>query len=188
MIADIRTHDLTVTYGDTVAIDRLSLDLPAGKIYGLLGRNGSGKTTLLSVLASYRRASSGSLTIGGVDPFENADVMRQTSFIRDALDVNSADRIRSVLTFADGVRPSFDRECAAKLLDIFELDPGKRVSALSRGQKSSLGGVRAATVYGRLDPDDAERASSNGLTLGPVGIQDLFVHLTTIPRDRETQR
>ena len=105
MIADIRTHDLTVAYGDTVAIDRLSLDLPAGKIYGLLGRNGSGKTSLLSVLASYRKASSGSLTIGGVDPFENADVMRQTAFIRDTLDVNTTERIRSVLNFADGVRP-----------------------------------------------------------------------------------
>lgn len=296
MIADIRTHDLTVTYGDTVAIDRLTLDLPAGKIYGLLGRNGSGKTTLLSVLASYRKASSGSLTIGGVDPFENADVMRQTSFSRDTLDVSTADRIRSVLSFADAVRPCFDREYAAKLLDTFELDPGKRVSALSRGQKSSLGavlglaarasltildevylgmdaaaraafyrelladylahprtvilsthlieevadlfeqiiildrgrlvlheeadvlrgrgvtvtgpaaavdsfvagrtvlseqslgGVRAATVYGRLDDSDAERASSQGLTLGPVGIQDLFVHLTSNPRERETQR
>jgi ABC-2 type transport system ATP-binding protein len=296
MIADIRTHDLTVTYGDTVAVDRLTLDLPAGKIYGLLGRNGSGKTSLLSVLASYRRASSGSLTIGGADPFENADVMRQTSFIRDTLDVNETDKVKDVLAFADSVRPSFDPEYAAKLLDTFQLDPGKRVSALSRGQKSSLGvvlglaarasltildevylgmdaaartafyrelladylahprtvilsthlieevadlfeqviiidrgrlvlheeadvlrgrgvtvtgpaaavdsfvagrtvlseqrlgGVRAATVYGRLDADDTERASSTGLTLGPVGIQDLFVHLTNTPRERENQR
>lgn len=296
MIADIRTHDLTVAYGDTTAIDRLSLDLPAGKIYGLLGRNGSGKTSLLSVLASYRKASSGSLTIGGVDPFENADVMRQTSFIRDTLDVDQTDKVSSVLSFADRVRPSFDREYATKLLDTFELDPGKRVLTLSRGQKSrlgailglaarasltildevylgmdaaartafyrelladylahprtvilsthlieevadlfeqviiidrgrlvlheeadvlrgrgvtvtgpaaavdsfvagrtvlseqSLGGVRATTVYGRLDPADTERASSTGLTLGPVGIQDLFVHLTSTPRERETQR
>lgn len=296
MIADIRTQDLTVTYGDTVAVDRLTLDLPAGKIYGLLGRNGSGKTSLLSVLASYRRASSGSLTVGGVDPFENAEVMRQTSFIRDSLDVNSTEKVKSVLTFADGLRPSFDREYATRLLDTFELDPGKRVITLSRGQKSrlgailglaarasltildevylgmdaaartafyrelladylahprtvilsthlieevadlfeqviiidrgrlvlheeadalrgrgvtvtgpvaavdsfvagrtvlseqNLGGVRAATVYGRLDPADADRAWSSGLTLGPVGIQDLFVHLTNTPRERETQR
>ena len=54
--------------------------------------------------------------------------------------------------------------------------------------EQSLGGVRAATLYGRLDPADAERASSTGLTLGPVGIQDLFVHLTNTPRERETQR
>jgi ABC-2 type transport system ATP-binding protein len=286
VITDIRTRDLTIAYGDTVAVGHLDLDLPAGKIYGLLGRNGSGKTSLLSVLASYRRPSAGTVTVGGVDPFENADVMRQTSFIRDTLDVADNDRVHTALGFAEAVRPSFDRTYAEKLLDLFELPPRKRVSALSRGQKSSLGvvlglaaraaltildevylgmdaaaratfyrelladylshprtvilsthlieevadlfeqviiidrgrlvlheeadvlrgrgvtvtgpaaavdafvggrtvlgeqnlgGVRAATVYGRLDETEADHARSAGLTLGPVGIQDLFVHLT----------
>ena len=296
MIADIRTRDLTVAYGDTVAVDRLDLELPAGKIYGLLGRNGSGKTSLLSVLASYRRPSGGSVTVGGVDPFEDADVMRRTSFVRDTLDVADNVRVQGALDFADAVRPSFDREYAGKLLDAFELNPRKRVSSLSRGQKSSLGvvlglaaraaltildevylgmdaaarttfyrelladylehprtvilsthlieevadlferviiidrgrlvlheeadvlrgrgvtvtgpaaavdafvdgrtvlgdqrlgDVRAATLYGRLDAGDTARAESAGLSLGPVGIQDLFVHLTSAPREREALR
>ena len=141
MITDIRIRDLTVRYGDTVAVDTLDLDLAPGKIYGLLGRNGSGKTSLLSVLAGYRRASSGTVTVGGADPFENADVMRQTCFIRDTLDVAETDRVAGSLDFAAALRPTFDREYAGKLLDTFELDPRKRVSALSRGQRSSLGAV-----------------------------------------------
>ncbi len=290
MIADIRIRDLTVRHGDTVAVDGLDLELPPGRIYGLLGRNGAGKTSLLSVLAAYRRASSGTVTVGGADPFENADVMRQTCFIRDTLDVADNERVAGAVDFAAAVRPSFDREYAGKLLDTFELDPRKRVSALSRGQRSclgavlglaarasltildevylgmdaaartsfyaelladylahprtvilsthlieeaadlfedvvildrgrlvlheqadvlrgrgvtvtgpaaavdafaagrtvlgeqSLGGVRAATLYGRLDSDDTRRAAAAGLTLGPVGIQDLFVHLTGAQR------
>jgi ABC-2 type transport system ATP-binding protein len=286
----ISLRNLTVRYGDTVAVDELTLDLPTGRIYGLLGRNGSGKTSLLSVLASYRRASAGTVTVDGADPFENAELMRRTAFIRDTLDVPEQDRLSAVLDFAADIRPTFDREYAAKLADVFELHPRKRVSALSRGQRSSLGvvlglaarapltildevylgmdaaaraafyrelladylehprtvilsthlieevadlfervviidkgrlilseeadllrgrgvtvtgpaaavdafvagrtvlaeqrlgGVRAATLYGRLDPADTARAEADGLTLGPVGIQDLFVHLTGAQR------
>ena len=58
MIGDIVLRDLTVRYGDTVAVDGVDLELVPGKIYGLLGRNGSGKTSLLSVLAGYRRPTS----------------------------------------------------------------------------------------------------------------------------------
>ena len=132
MTGDIALRNLTIRYGATVAVDDLTVDLPAGKIYGLLGRNGSGKTSLLSVLASYRKASAGTITIGGVDPFENADVMRQTVFIRDTLDVNDQERVGRVLQFAGWLRPSWDAAYAARLLDTFEVDPRKRISALAR--------------------------------------------------------
>jgi ABC-2 type transport system ATP-binding protein len=60
--------------------------------------------------------------------------------------------------------------------------PAAAVDAFVAGRtvlsEQSLGGVRAATLYGRLDDADAGRARAAGLTLGPVGIQDLFVHLT----------
>nr|BFE68414.1 ABC transporter ATP-binding protein [Actinoplanes digitatis] len=137
----ISLRDLTVRYGDTVAVDRLTLDLEPGKIYGLLGRNGSGKTSLLSVLAAYRRASGGSVAIDGVDPFEDADLMRGTVFIRDTLDVSPQDRISRVLGFASRLRPTWDAAYAERLADLFRLDLRKRVSALSRGQRSSLGAV-----------------------------------------------
>jgi ABC-2 type transport system ATP-binding protein len=282
----IEMTDLTVRYGDTVAVDRLTLTMPTGKIYGLLGRNGSGKTSLLSVLASYRKATSGTITIDGADPFENPEIMALTAFIRDTLDVNEQEKIYRVLCFAGWLRASWDAAYAERLLEVFELNPRKRISALSRGQRSSLGvvlglaarapltildeaylgmdavartafyrelladylehprtmvlsthlidevadlfervviidrgrlvlheeadelkgrgvavtgpadavdaftagrtvlsrqslgGVRSATLYGRLDPADTERARSAGLALGPVGVLDLFVHLT----------
>jgi ABC-2 type transport system ATP-binding protein len=270
-----------------VAVDNLTLDLPAGKIYGLLGRNGSGKTSLLSVLASYRKASAGSITVDGVDPFENAAIMANTAFIRDTLDLGGGDRIEWALCVAGRLRPTWDAAYAARLLEVFGLDPRKRVQSLSRGQRSSLGvvlglaaraeltlldevtlgmdaaarasfyrelladylerprtiilsthlieevaglferivikdrgrlllhedadelkgrgvtvtgpaaavdaftagrtvlggqslgDVRSATLYGRLAPAETARAEAAGLTLGPVGIQDLFVHLTS---------
>jgi len=292
----ISLRDLTVRYGDTVAVDGLTADLAPGKIYGLLGRNGSGKTSLLSVLAAYRKASGGSVTVGGVDPFENAAVMRDTVFVRDVLDVPQAYRVGTVLDFHAALRPHWDAAYAGHLADEFGLNRRKRVSALSRGQRSalgvviglaarapltildeaylgmdaaarsvfhrellgdylahprtiilsthliqevadlfeevlildrgrlllhedtdtfrsrgvavtgpaqavetfvsgrtvlaqqSLGNVRQATLYGSLGDEDRRLAGDAGLTLEPVGIQDLFVHLTSGERTPEAVR
>ncbi|MEU4242095.1 ABC transporter ATP-binding protein [Actinoplanes sp. NPDC026619] len=292
----IELRDVTVRYGSTVAVDNVSLDLPTGKIYGLLGRNGSGKTSLLSVLASYRRPSAGTVRFDGADAFENPAVMRQTCFIRDTIDANDSDRTRAVLRFAGWMRPGWDADYAARLTDLFELDPRKRISALSRGQRSalgvvlglaarapltildetylgmdavargnfyrelladylahprtvilsthlieevadlfervvildrgrvllheetdelrgrgitvtgpvaavdafaggrtvlgeqSLGGVRAVTLDWRPEPADVARGEAAGLTFGPVGIQDLFVHLTSPSQRLEAVR
>ncbi|GAA2657113.1 ABC transporter ATP-binding protein [Paractinoplanes durhamensis] len=292
----IELHGLTVRYGSTVAVDDVHLDLPTGKIYGLLGRNGSGKTSLLSALASYRRPASGTVRIDGADAFENPAVMRQTCFIRDTLDVNDSERVRAVLCFAGWMRPGWDAGYAARLTDLFELDPRKRISALSRGQRSalgavlglaarapltildetylgmdavarshfyrelladylarprtiilsthlieevadilerviildrgrvllheeadelrgrgvtvtgpaeavgtfagghpvlgerSLGGVREVTLDWRPEPADVARGEAAGLTFGPVGIQDLFIHLTSASQRLEAVR
>nr|WP_221375960.1 ABC transporter ATP-binding protein [Actinoplanes polyasparticus] len=283
----IEMRGVTIRYGDTVAVDDVHLTLPTGKIYGLLGRNGSGKTSLLSALASYRRPNRGTVLVDGVEAFENPRVMRSTVFVRDTLDLNDSDRVRTALDVAGWLRPTWDAEYALKLLDIFELDSRKRVSALSRGQRSvvgvvlglaarapltildesylgmdavartlfyrelladylshprtvilsthlieevadlfervviidrgrillhdetdalrgrgvtvtgpaervtafaaghtvlgeqSLGGVRALTLDGRLEPGEIARGEQAGLTFGPLGLQDLFVHLTS---------
>jgi len=137
----IELRDLTVRYGSAVAVDDVSLDLPTGKIYGLLGRNGSGKTSLLSALASYRRPARGTVRFDGADAFENPAVMRNTCFIRDSLDVNDSERVRGVLGFASWMRPGWDAGYAARLVEVFELEPRRRISALSRGQRSALGVV-----------------------------------------------
>ena len=137
----IEVRGVSVRYGRTVAVDDVDLDLPSGKIYGLLGRNGSGKTSLLSAIASYRRPATGTVRVDGVDAFENPAVMRQTSFIRDTLDVNDSDRVHAVLCFAGWLRPTWDADYAAKLVDLFQINTRKRVSGLSRGQKSALGVV-----------------------------------------------
>lgn len=282
----IELRGVTVRYGRTVAVDDVTLRLPAGKIYGLLGRNGSGKTSLLSALTSYRKPAAGTVLIDGEEAFENPAIARRTAFIRDTLDLSESDRISRALCLARRLRPSWDGEYAGKLLDLFQLDPRKRVSALSRGQKSALGvvlglaarapltvldesylgmdavartlfyrevladylthprtiilsthlidevadlfeqvvildrgrvllheetealrgrgytvsgpaaavdayaagrlvlgeqrvgGVRAVTLDGRVDPAEAARGEAAGLSFGPIGLQELFVHLT----------
>lgn len=135
----IEVKDLTLRFGDVTALDRLSFRLGGGKIYGLLGRNGSGKTSLLSVLAAFRKATDGQVRVGGADPFENDDVVRQICLIRESGDVYESDRVKCVLETAQLFRPNWDDDYAAKLLDKFKLSSRKRAQTLSRGQKSALG-------------------------------------------------
>jgi ABC-2 type transport system ATP-binding protein len=137
----VQARDLTVRYGDTTAVDGVSFTLQPGRIYGLLGRNGSGKSSLMAVLAGFRRPSSGQLLIDGEDPFENARLMGGTCLIRESGDLIATDKVRRVLGFAAAVRPNWDGELAARLLDLFALRTDKPVNSLSRGQRSALGVV-----------------------------------------------
>src|SRR5437868_11312956 len=59
----IDVRDLEYAYGERKALDRLSLEVPAGSIFGLLGPNGSGKSTLLSLLIGRRQADAGTLLV-----------------------------------------------------------------------------------------------------------------------------
>lgn len=137
----LEARELTLRYGRTVALDRVTFALPAGGIHALLGRNGSGKTSLLSVAAALRPASDGQVLVDGEDPFENARVTERTCLIRESGDVLTEEKVRVSLRYFADVRPTWDAERAAELVDAFGIDTRKRVSALSRGQRSALGAV-----------------------------------------------
>ena len=141
MSISVETTDLTVRYGSTVALDHVDLRIEPGAITGLLGRNGSGKTTLLSVLASFRRATSGAVRVDGADPWENAPVMRQVCLIRESGDLLSEVKLRDSLALMAAVRPTFDRAFADRLMETFELDPATTPAKLSRGKRSAFGVV-----------------------------------------------
>ena len=64
--AAIHTSELTKYYGDVVGVERLSLDVAPGEIFGFLGANGAGKTTALKILAGLTRPTSGSATVAGI--------------------------------------------------------------------------------------------------------------------------
>jgi ABC-2 type transport system ATP-binding protein len=135
----IEVNDVRLRFGDTLALDGLSFRLDSGKIYGLLGRNGSGKTSLLSLLAAFRRPTSGRILIDGADPWENPRLVRQICLIRESGDVYDSERVSTILSIAGDLRATWDAGYADELVERFKLPRRKRVQALSRGQKSALG-------------------------------------------------
>ncbi|OME92983.1 MULTISPECIES: ATP-binding cassette domain-containing protein [Paenibacillus] len=138
MNLDVQFDRLSVVYGDLEAVRNVSLHLPAGKIYGLLGRNGAGKTSLLSVLASFREPSSGSVTVGGEQPFENAKIMKEVSFIYDIDYKDDSDKVKAAIESIARHRPHFDTGYALELARKFNLPLDKQLKQLSKGMQSAF--------------------------------------------------
>lgn len=138
MNLDIQFDRLSVVYGDLEAVRNVSLHLPAGKIYGLLGRNGAGKTSLLSVLASFREPSSGSVMVGGEQPFENAKIMKEVSFIYDIDYKDETDKVKAAIESVARHRPHFDTGYALELARKFNLPLDKQLKQLSKGMQSAF--------------------------------------------------
>src|SRR5262249_60212958 len=72
MAPAIAAEQLTKWYGTRLAVDRVSLEVEAGEVMGLLGPNGSGKTTILRILTGYLRPSAGTARIAGLAVVDDA--------------------------------------------------------------------------------------------------------------------
>lgn len=145
MSVHIDVRNVTLRYGKTVALDNVSMTFEPGVIHGLLGRNGSGKTSLLSLIAAFRKPTSGQILIDGEPVFEHADAVAKITYLRGAGDTVEhdwpADKTSDAISLAADLRPHWDAEFAAHLADTFHLDVTKRISELSRGQRAALGVV-----------------------------------------------
>ncbi len=126
-------------YGNVAALDDVSFDLAAGKIYGLLGRNGAGKTTLMKILTGQELPTVGEVDVFGGAPFENPDVLRNLCFVKESQKYPDDLRVKHVVTAAELLLPEWDTEFAGRLLDDFQLPDCRRVKKLSRGMTSALG-------------------------------------------------
>ena len=135
----LELQDLTYRYGKNTALDDVNLRLPAGHIYGLLGRNGAGKTTLLNVLSATLFPQKGRALIFGHKAFEHTETLRRLCVVREKTAYPKNLRVGDALYACAGLYPNWDGEYALALLDRFELSPKKRFRQLSRGMESSLG-------------------------------------------------
>lgn len=71
----VEINGLVVRYGDTTAVDGVSLTVPRGRVLSLLGHNGAGKTSLLQVCEGFRKADGGTVRVLGRDPIADHDAL-----------------------------------------------------------------------------------------------------------------
>ena len=133
MTAVISARGLTKRYGNTIAVDNVSFEIPSGRIIGLIGPNGSGKTTTLKAalgLISF----DGELKVLGLDPRTHRDeLMEQVCFIADVAILPRWLKVRDAIDFVAGVHPKFDRSKAERYLSHTKLKPNMKVKEMSKG-------------------------------------------------------
>ena len=131
----IEIREVTKKYGKFTAVDKLSMTVDKGSVYGLVGYNGAGKTTLLKTVAGIFRADGGSVTVDGVDVFDSADVKRRMFYVPDDLYFNYNSSIEKMAKFYAGYYPKFSFEPLDKLCGVFKLDKTARINSFSKGMQ-----------------------------------------------------
>ena len=146
-MAAVEISDLVVRYDELVAVDHLSLRASAGEVVALLGPNGAGKTTTVETLEGYRRPTSGSVRVLGLDP----------ASARTALAPSIG-----VMLQRGGVYPAMNALDAVRLFASYYADPEDPEALLERVGLTAV----ARTRWRRLSGGEQQRLS---LALALVG-------------------
>jgi ABC-2 type transport system ATP-binding protein len=132
----IELRGLTKTYGTTVAVDNLSVAIPTGSIFGLLGTNGAGKTTTFKCLLGLARMDCGEVFFSG-SPL-HPEMFQSMSYMPERPALYEWMTGQEHIEFGRRSFKRFDVARAKQLVDLFGFNPRKRVRQLSKGQQSAL--------------------------------------------------
>ena len=136
----VRVLDLTRRFGATTALDSVSLSLPRGAVYGLVGANGAGKTTLIKHILGLLRAESGSVRVFGLDPVADpVGVLSRIGYLSEENDLPGWMRVDELMRYSRAFYRAWDDAYAEELRLTFALDPSARIKDLSKGQKARVG-------------------------------------------------
>ena len=179
MTLAIAIQNLTKRYGETIALDGLSLEINQGEIFGFLGHNGAGKTTTINILTTLLAASAGSARVCGFDvATQSLEVRKHIGYVPENVrlyDTMTADA--NLLFFAklSGVEAPTERiSSVLRFLECSDL-AGKPVGQMSKGQRQRIGLAQAI-----LHQPDVLFLDEPTSGLDPFGIKtlrDLIVKL-----------
>ena len=127
---------LTKAFGTTRAVNNVDLELPKGRIIGLLGPNGSGKTTLIKMAAGLLTPTRGEIFIDGMKP--GVETKSVVSYLPERTYFNSWMRVADCLDYFEDFYADFDRVVAVEMLQRLGVERGLRLSTLSKGTKEKV--------------------------------------------------
>jgi ABC-2 type transport system ATP-binding protein len=137
----IETVDLRKRYDAIEALRGLDLHVPAGSIFGFLGRNGAGKSTTIKILLGMARPTSGTVRVLGVaaDAGDAAvDVRRRIGFVSEDKDLYDYMTVDEMVRFTASFYPRWRSDLEQRYRQSFELAREAKVKTLSRGARTKL--------------------------------------------------
>ena len=130
---------LTVRYGRLTAVDDVSLEVPRGGVYALLGRNGSGKSSTVRCLLGQRRPASGTCRIFGLESWKHRDkIMVRTGVVPEQPDIPLETDAEQLARFMVRVAPRWASRSFFERLDGFGVPRKRRFRRLSKGQQRQM--------------------------------------------------
>ncbi|MGA2244191.1 MAG: ABC transporter ATP-binding protein [Verrucomicrobiota bacterium] len=131
---------LTRRFGAKTVLDGVSLYVPKGSVFGLVGENGAGKTTLIKHLLGLLRAEAGTVRVLGRDPVTDpVEVLGRIGYLSEQPDLPGWMRVDELVCYMKAFYPQWDPAYAETMLKQFALNPAQRISTLSKGQTAKAG-------------------------------------------------
>jgi ABC-2 type transport system ATP-binding protein len=131
---------VTRQFGTKTALDEVSLTVPRGGVFGLIGGNGAGKTTLIKHILGMLKAQSGTVQVFGLDPVANpVGTLGRIGYLSEDRDLPNWMRVGELMRYTQAFFPNWDETYAEELRSAFDLDPKAKVQNLSRGQRARAG-------------------------------------------------
>lgn len=130
---------LTKRFGRTVAVNDLSLTIPRGSTFGLLGPNGAGKSTTIKMLMGMLSPTSGTPRVLGIDVRKDpVQVKQRVGYVPEAHYIYRWMRVKEVIGFCKSCFATWNDATCREMLELFALDPEKKVKHLSKGTLTKL--------------------------------------------------
>src|ERR1700679_318761 len=134
----IETRDLVMRYGSVGAVDGLSLSVPRGAVYALVGRNGSGKTTTIRMLLDLSLPDAGTARVLGMDCHaERVKVLERVGYVSDRPLLGGWTG-EQLVRFNRGFYPRWSDELAARYVRVFDIPMKQKFRNLSRGNQTKM--------------------------------------------------
>jgi ABC-2 type transport system ATP-binding protein len=144
MTSAISARGLRKTFGRTVSLDVLDLEVSTGEVHGFLGPNGSGKSTTIRVLLGLLRPDDGEARLLGGDPWRDAATLhRRLAYVPGDVSLWPNLTGGEVIDLLGRLRGGHDPQRRAELLDRFDLDPSKKSRSYSKGNRQKVALVAA---------------------------------------------
>ena len=131
----ITITNLTKTFGEVKALDRLNCNINKGSVFGLVGSNGSGKSTLLRILAGVYEADGGTVRIDGRPSFDDQDVKSRVYFISDYPYFFNDSTVENTASLYRRLYPTWDELKYKQLCGIFPISTKAKIINMSKGMQ-----------------------------------------------------
>ncbi len=135
----IRTRGLVKHFGRTRALDGVDLAVERGEVHGFLGPNGAGKSTTIRVLLGLQRKDAGEVTLLGGDPWRDAVTLhRRLAYVPGDVHLWPNLTGGEAIDLLCELRGNADRRRRDELVERFQLDPTKKCSTYSKGNRQKV--------------------------------------------------
>jgi ABC-2 type transport system ATP-binding protein len=138
MASVLEARGLGKRYGRRAALIDCELNIPQGRVVGLVGPNGAGKSTLLQLACGLIKPSSGTITVLGRRPGTDAAQLAKVGFVAQDTPVYAALSVADHLKMGARLNPGWDNQLARRRIAQIGLDPEQKAGRLSGGQRAQL--------------------------------------------------